>query len=35
MTVRTWLIQFFGVLLLMLLVWGLLNTPDQRVWQVG
>ncbi len=35
MIARTWFIQFFGVLLLMLLVWGLLNTPDQRAWQVG
>lgn len=35
MTMRAWLIQFFGVLLLILLVWGLLNTPDQRAWQVG
>jgi hypothetical protein len=34
MTLRAWLIQFFGVILLLLLVWGLLNTPDQRAWQV-
>jgi hypothetical protein len=35
MTIRRWRMQFFGVVILMLLVWGFLNTPDQRAWQVG
>jgi hypothetical protein len=34
-TFRMWRVQFFGTLLLMLLVWEFLNTPDQRAWQVG
>jgi len=35
MIIRMWRVQFFGVLILALLVWGFLNTPDQRVWQIG
>jgi hypothetical protein len=35
MNARAWVVQFFGVLLLMLVVWALLNTPDERAWHVA